>query len=117
MHKPRILIVDDSVVVRRLLTDVISGDSELDVAGSAANGRIALAKIAQLSPDLVTLDVDMAEMDGLETLAAIRKAYPRLPVIMFSALTERGAAATLDALLLGANDYVTKPVNLGSKTL
>jgi two-component system chemotaxis response regulator CheB len=86
----------------------------LEVVGAAANGRIGLAKIPQVNPDLVILDVEMPEMDGLQTLAALRKTYPRLPVIMFSTLTTRGAVATLDALSLGANDYVTKPANVGS---
>jgi two-component system chemotaxis response regulator CheB len=86
----------------------------LEVVGAAANGRIGLAKIPQVNPDLVTLDVEMPEMDGLQTLAELRKIYPRLPVIMFSTLTARGAVATLDALSLGASDYVTKPANVGS---
>jgi two-component system chemotaxis response regulator CheB len=114
MKKIRILIVDDSVVIRRLVGDVLTSDPALEVAGTAATGRIALAKIPQVNPDLVTLDVEMPEMDGMQTLAEIRKAYPRLPVIMFSTLTERGATATLDALALGATDYVTKPANVGS---
>ncbi len=113
MGKIRILVVDDAVVVRRLLTDILSSDPALEVAGAAANGRIALARIPLLNPDVIILDVEMPEMDGLETLAAIRKTYKRLPVIMFSTLTRRGAAATLDALALGATDYVTKPSNLG----
>ena len=113
MRKIRVLVVDDSVVIRRLVTDVLSSDPNIEVIGSAANGRIAMAKIPQVNPDLVTLDIEMPEMDGLETLAAIRKIYPFLPVIMFSTLTERGASATLDALSLGANDYVTKPANVG----
>jgi two-component system chemotaxis response regulator CheB len=110
----RILIVDDSVVIRKLLSDTLSGDPALEVVATAGDGRIALAKIPQLNPDLITLDVEMPVMDGLETLAALRKLYPKLPVIMFSTLTERGAAATLDALSLGASDYVTKPSNTGS---
>jgi len=110
----RVLIVDDSVVVRRVLSDTLSGDPELTVVGTAGNGRIALAKIPLLKPDLITLDIEMAGMDGLETLAAVRKLYPKLPVIMFSTLTERGAAATLDALTLGASDYATKPSSAGS---
>jgi len=114
MAKIRVLVVDDAVVVRRIVTDVLAADPDLEVAGIAANGKIALAKIPQVNPDVVTLDVEMPEMDGLETLAAIRKIYPRLPVIMFSTLTERGTATTLEALTLGATDYVTKPSNVGS---
>ena len=108
MLKTRVLIVDDSVVVRRLLTDLLAAEPTCEVVGAAANGRIALAKIPQVNPDIITLDVEMPEMDGLETLEAIR-IYPKLPVIMFSALTERAADATLRALALGATDYVTKP--------
>jgi two-component system chemotaxis response regulator CheB len=111
----RILVVDDSVVIRRLLSDTLSGDHALEVVGTASDGRIALAKIPHLKPDLITLDVEMPVMNGLETLAAVRKLYPRLPVIMFSTLTERGATATLDALSLGASDYATKPSNTGSR--
>ncbi len=114
MAKIRVLMVDDAVVIRRLVSDVLNGDPEIEVVGTAANGRLALGKIAQLNPDLVTLDIEMPEMDGLATLAEIRKIRPRLPVIMFSTLTARGAGATLDALALGANDYVTKPANVGS---
>src|SRR6266508_2401525 len=113
MGKIRILVVDDAVVFRRLVSEVLSSDPDLEVVGTAPNGRIALAKMTQVNPDLVILDVEMPEMDGLATLAELRKTYPRLPVLMFSALTERGAAATLDALALGATDYFTKPANVG----
>jgi two-component system chemotaxis response regulator CheB len=114
MAKIRVLVVDDAVVLRRLITGELSSDPDLEVIGTAANGRIALAKLAQVSPDVVILDVEMPEMDGLATLAELRKTYPQLPVIMFSALTERGAEATLDALSLGASSYFTKPANTGS---
>ncbi len=117
MARIRVLIVDDSVVIRKILTDALSGDPDIEIAGVAANGRIALAKIPQTNPDLVTLDVEMPEMNGLQTLAELRKKYPMLPVIMFSTLTARGAEATLDALTLGASDYVTKPANVGSVTV
>jgi two-component system chemotaxis response regulator CheB len=110
----RILVVDDSAVVRKLLSGTLSSDPALEVVGAASDGRIALAKISLLHPDLITLDIDMPVMDGLETLVAIRRLYPKLPVIMFSTLTERGAAATLDALSLGASDYATKPSDTGS---
>ncbi|MCC6232373.1 MAG: chemotaxis response regulator protein-glutamate methylesterase [Verrucomicrobiales bacterium] len=114
MPKIRVLVVDDAVVMRRLITDVLSKDDAIEVVGVAANGKIALQKIPQLNPDLVTLDVEMPELNGIETLREIRKIYPKLPVIMFSTLTQRGAVTTLDALQLGANDYVTKPANVGS---
>jgi two-component system, chemotaxis family, protein-glutamate methylesterase/glutaminase len=113
MKKIRVLIVDDSAVVRRLITDSFSKEPGIEVAGTASNGRTALEKIEQLNPDIVTLDVEMPEMDGLETVRAIRKKWPRLPVIMFSSLTEHGASTTLEALRLGASDYVTKPSNAG----
>jgi two-component system chemotaxis response regulator CheB len=109
VSKIRVLIVDDAVVIRRLVADELSADPALEVVGTAANGRLALAKLPQVSPDLVILDVEMPELDGLATLKEIRKIYPKLPVIMFSALTERGAEATLDALALGATDYFAKP--------
>jgi two-component system chemotaxis response regulator CheB len=114
VSKIRVLIVDDSMVIRRILSDALSADPSIEVVGTAANGKIALGKLDQLRPDLVTLDIEMPEMDGLETLTEIRKRLPRLPVIMFSTLTQRGAEATLDALARGASDYVTKPANVGS---
>lgn len=110
----RVLVVDDSVIIRSRVSKILSLDPELQVAGVAANGIIALAKISQVNPDVIILDIEMPEMNGLETLAAIRKTYPDLPVIMFSTFTTTGAIATLDALSLGANDYATKPSNLGS---
>lgn len=114
MSRFRVLVVDDSVVVRRLVSEALSGDPRIEVVGTAANGKVALAKIDQVNPDLVTLDVEMPVMDGLETLTALRRDHPGLPVIMFSTLTDRGATATLDALERGASDYVTKPANVGS---
>jgi two-component system, chemotaxis family, protein-glutamate methylesterase/glutaminase len=115
MKKAKVLIVDDAMLIRRMVTDVLAADPSIEVVGEAANGRIALQKIAQLSPDLVTLDIEMPEMDGIQTLKEIRKTYPRLSVIMFSALTERGAADTLEALHHGASDYVTKPASAAGK--
>lgn len=112
----RVLVVDDSSVVRRIVTDVLGRDPEILVVGTAANGLLALPKVAQLQPDVMVLDLEMPEMDGLTTLTEVRKTNPRLPVIIFSTLTERGAVATLDAFARGASDYVTKPTNAGSGT-
>ena len=110
----RVLVVDDSVVIRRLVTHALEQDPEIEVVGAAANGSIALQRIPQFNPDVLTLDIEMPEMDGLETLRHLRRDYPHLRVIMFSTLTERGAAVTLEALTLGADDYVTKASNEGS---
>lgn len=114
MPKIRVLVVDDSVVVRQLLKDVLSSDPELDVVATAPNGHVALSKIRQLDPDLVTLDVEMPVMDGLQTMKVIQNDFSKLPVIMFSSLTQRGANATLEALALGAKDYVTKPSSMSN---
>jgi two-component system chemotaxis response regulator CheB len=113
-RRARVLITDDAVVVRRLVADVLGAVPTIEVVGTAPNGRIALQKIDQLTPDIVILDVEMPDMDGIATLVAIRESHPDLPVVMFSTLTERGAAITLEALMRGANDYVTKPANVGS---
>lgn len=113
MQPVRVLIVDDSAVIRRLLSNLLASDTEIVVAGTAGNGIQALARIPEAKPDLITLDIEMPGMNGLETLVEIRKLYPKLPVIMFSTLTERGATATLDALARGASDYVTKPSHAG----
>ncbi|MEZ5391804.1 MAG: chemotaxis protein CheB [Bryobacterales bacterium] len=97
----RVLVVDDSVVIRRLVTLALREDPTFEVVGIAANGKIALHKIPQIQPDVVTLDIEMPEMDGLETLKRIKKDYPRIRVVMFSTLTQRGAHYTFEALTLG----------------
>jgi two-component system, chemotaxis family, protein-glutamate methylesterase/glutaminase len=107
----RVLVIDDSVVVRKMLAEALRSSPEVQVVGTASSGAIGLAKIPQLSPDLVTLDIEMPRMNGIQTLTEIRKLYPKLPVLMLSTLTEWGAAVTLEALSLGASDYMTKPGN------
>ena len=107
--RTRVLIVDDSAVMRSLLRAVILSDSALEVAGTAADGASALQAIESLRPDLVMLDVEMPVMDGLATLREMRTRGHRVPVIMCSSLTQRGAHVTIEALGSGAADYVTKP--------
>ena len=113
----RVMIVDDSSVVRRLLTQALSRHEEVEVVGSAANGAIALAKLPQIAPEVMILDIEMPEMDGITTLTHLRQTHPRLPVIMFSTLTERGASVTFDALAAGASDYVLKPTTQPGENL
>lgn len=104
----RALVIDDSVVVRRTVANVLGEVDDIEVV-TASDGRIGLRRIAEIQPDVVTLDVEMPGLTGIETLAEIRKDFPTVPVIMYSTLTERGAESTLDALALGAVDYATKP--------
>ena len=110
----RVLVVDDSAVIRRLLVRTLEQDPALNVVGTASNGLIALRRIPECNPDVLTLDIEMPEMDGLELLRHLRREHSQLRVIMFSTLTDRGATATLDALTLGADDYVTKASGEGS---
>lgn len=116
MGKIKVLIVDDSAVIRKVLGDLMREDPEIEVVGTASNGKIALAQLEQLKPDVVTLDVEMPEMNGLETVKAMRGSGATLPIIMCSSLTASGASTTLDALALGASDYVTKPSSHGVNT-
>lgn len=116
MPKIRVLIVDDAVVMRRMITEVLGRDPDIEVVGAAPDGRIALQKVIQVNPDVITMDVEMPGLNGIDTVRELRKTHPKIPVIMFSTLTARGAEATLDALAVGATDYVTKPANVGSIT-
>jgi two-component system, chemotaxis family, protein-glutamate methylesterase/glutaminase len=108
-RRTRILIVDDSAVMRSLLRAVVCSDSALEVAGTAADGASAIQTIEALHPDMVLLDVEMPVMDGLATLRELRKRGHQAPVIMCSSLTQRGARVTIEALACGASDYVAKP--------
>jgi two-component system chemotaxis response regulator CheB len=105
----RVLVIDDSVVSRRVVAHAIDADPGLVLAGTAPNGKAAIDKLDLLGPDVLVLDLDMPVMDGFETLAAVRRTHPHLPVIVFSHLTRAGAAATLDALALGATGFALKP--------
>ncbi len=108
------LIVDDSAVFRTMLGCSFECDPAIEIVGSAADGEIGLRKIKELQPDVVTLDIEMPKMNGLEMLKKLRQTSPDPIVIMLSTLTEPGAAVTLDALMSGANDYVSKPSQSGS---
>jgi two-component system chemotaxis response regulator CheB len=109
MSKIRVLIVDDAVVVRQVVSRALSAEVDLEVVGTAASGERALERLAELAPDVILLDLEMPGMDGLQTLAAIRQRDADVAVIMFSRHTQRGVEATVNALMLGANDYVPKP--------
>jgi two-component system chemotaxis response regulator CheB len=111
-----VLVVDDSVVVRRLIVDALGGAENIEVVGTAANGLLAQQKIDQLKPDVITMDIEMPQMDGIAAVRELRKRHKQVPVIMFSTLSAAGASATLEALSAGATDYVTKPSNVGSVT-
>lgn len=109
----RVLITDDSAFMRVALTRMIESDPEIEVCGTATNGRDALQKLAALDPDVVTLDVEMPELNGIDTLRQIMARAPR-PVIMVSSLTREGAETSLDALDHGAFDCVAKPASYAS---
>jgi len=109
----RVLVVDDSVVARSLVARALEGDGDFEVAGFAANGRIAVARIPHVNPDVIILGVPMPEMDGMDALRVIRREYPYVRVVLLSSRTQRSASITLEALSLGADDYVAKPANEG----
>ncbi len=113
-HVIRALVVDDSAVLRRLIGNVLASDPEIEVVGTAVDGLDAIEKADVLRPDVMTLDVEMPRLDGLGAVKEISSRHPRLPVIMFSTLTEKGAGATLQALSNGASDYVAKPTGATS---
>jgi two-component system chemotaxis response regulator CheB len=115
MEKIRVLVVDDSLVIRRALRECFRSDPEIEVVGVADTGVRALEQIAELKPDVVTLDIEMPEMDGLQTLKTLRERGASIPVIMFSKYTSEGATATIEALALGASDIVAKPEAHGGK--
>ncbi len=104
----QVLIVDDSALMRQLLTQILNSDPGIRVIGTASDPFIARDKIQSLHPDLLTLDIEMPRMDGLTFLEKLMRAHP-MPVLMISSLTERGADTTLRALSLGAVDYISKP--------
>jgi two-component system, chemotaxis family, protein-glutamate methylesterase/glutaminase len=115
-EKIRVLVVDDSALMRKLIPQVLQRDPSIEVVGTAMDGEVGLRKLDELRPHVVTLDLDMPRMDGLEMLRQITRKH-RVPVILVSAQTERGASVTLKALALGAFDFVTKPPEAASGRL
>lgn len=107
----KILVVDDSVVFRTQITTALSSVPGLEIAGTASNGRIALQRVSQIPVDLITLDMEMPEMDGMETLKALRAINKNIRVIVFSSQTLRGAEKALEALREGADDVIAKPTS------
>jgi len=115
-EKIRVLVVDDSALMRKLIPQVLQRDPSIEVVGTAMDGEVGLRKLEELKPHVVTLDLDMPRMDGLEMLRQITRKH-RVPVILVSAQTDRGASVTLKALSLGAFDFVTKPPEAASGRL
>lgn len=111
MMRWRVLVVDDSPFMRKLISDMIESDPSLKVIGLAKNGFEAVEMVRRLKPDVVTLDVEMPGMNGLETLERILQSHP-VPVLMFSAQTEKGAQVTIEALEIGAVDFIHKPTGI-----
>jgi len=107
--KIKVLIVDDSAVMRKIISSALLKEPSIEIVGYASNGIQAIENVRTLNPDVVTLDIEMPEMDGLSALKEIRKENKRLPIVMFSTLTHKGAQAAVMALTAGASDYVGKP--------
>ncbi len=107
--KLKVMVVDDTIVYRKIISDVMNNFPNVEVVGTASNGKIAMSRIESLKPDLITLDVEMPVMDGVQTLEEIQKKKIKVGVIMVSTLTKRGSDITMKALELGAFDFITKP--------
>jgi len=105
----KVMVVDDSMVIRRAVCDALKLDHEIEVIGTASNGKMALDKLPELKPDVLILDIEMPIMSGIDVLRGIRKQRLHVRTIMFSTLTARGASQTMEALSLGAHDYIKKP--------
>ncbi len=108
MNKIRVLIIDDSLLIRKVLTEILNSSSDIEVVGAAEDPLIAREMIKELNPDVLTLDIEMPRMDGITFLRNLMRLRP-MPVVMISALTESNAEVTLTALELGAVDFIAKP--------
>lgn len=110
--KTKVLVIDDSAFMRKLITDILNSEESLEVVATAKNGKEGIELIKTLKPDVVTLDVEMPVMDGITALKEIEKLGIKIPVLMLSSLTSEGADATIKALEYGAVDFITKPSNI-----
>ncbi|HEY8098967.1 MAG TPA: response regulator [Methylobacter sp.] len=108
MSKIRVLIIDDSLLIRKVLTEILNSSADIEVVGAAEDPLIAREMIKELNPDVLTLDIEMPRMDGITFLRNLMRLRP-MPVVMISALTESNAEVTLTALELGAVDFIAKP--------
>ncbi|TAL43293.1 MAG: response regulator [Methylovulum sp.] len=109
MKKIRVLIVDDSLLIREVLTEILNSSPDIEVVGAAEDAFVAREMIKQLNPDVLTLDIEMPRMDGITFLRNLMRLRP-MPVVMISVLTESNAEVTLEALALGAVDFIAKPI-------
>ncbi len=109
MNKIKVLVVDDSALMRKIVSDMINEENDLEVIDTARNGEDLLEKLKKIKPDVITLDVEMPKMDGIEALINIKRLYREIPVIMLSSLSKKGAGLTMDCLQKGAFDFVPKP--------
>jgi len=116
-HRIKVLIVDDSALMRRTLKEILQTDDELEVIGTARDGQDAVEKARELKPDVVTMDINMPVMDGLTSMQHILHDRPEMPIVMISSLTTEGAFTTFESLALGAFDYVAKPSGTVSSNL
>ncbi len=114
--KIQVLVVDDSAVIREMLSQIINSDHSMEVVGTASDPFFARDKIKKLNPDVITLDVEMPRMDGLSFLGKLMKSHP-LPVVMVSSKTQKNCRTTIQALELGAVDFIAKPVLSGTSGL
>ncbi len=111
MNPLKVMVVDDTIVYRKIVTDILSELSDVEVVGTASNGKLALHKIPMLKPDLITLDIEMPEMNGLDFLAHVQEEWPEIGVVMLSTSTQEGGEMTIRALELGAFDFIPKPLS------
>lgn len=110
----RVVVIDDSAAVRRIISRVFNDDPELEVVGEAADGRAGVEMVLRVKPDIITCDVEMPVLDGLGAVTELRSLHVKAPIVMFSSITEAGSRATLEALSRGATDYAPKPTGVGS---